>query len=70
MNPAGDQLAFASDLRRRLTLRKTPSQRMRDMRRLQETAWATLRRSPTGYAHFLRRNFKARAIAVHGPDVR
>jgi hypothetical protein len=69
VNPAGDPFAAAADFRRRFRLRQTPAERMRAMRRLQETAWAALRRSPDGYAHFLRRNFKARAIRV-SPDVR
>jgi hypothetical protein len=50
--------------RRKLAWRKTPEERMRDMDRLQERMWAILRSSPQGYAHFMRRNFKARAIDV------
>ena len=56
------QISARDNLRRQLNLWKTPSQRMAAMRELQKIAWATLRRSPAGYAHFLRRNFKARAI--------
>ncbi|HWE01213.1 MAG TPA: hypothetical protein VG326_02295 [Tepidisphaeraceae bacterium] len=43
---------------------KTPSQRMREMDALQEYSWKVLKSNPAGYAHFLRRNFKARAIDV------
>ena len=60
-------LAHRDQLRRKLAMQKTPAQRMRDMAQLQDEMWATLRRSPSGYAHFLRRNFKARAIPVPGP---
>ena len=64
------QLAARDRLRRKLALRKTPAQRVADMARLQEAMWATLRRSPEGYRHFLRRNFKARAISAPITDVR
>jgi hypothetical protein len=37
---------------------------MRDMMALQQATWDQLLRSPKGYAHFLRRNFKARAIDI------
>jgi len=40
------------------------------MTQIQKTMWATLRSSPEGYAHFLRRNFKARAIDVQNPNAR
>ena len=60
--------AVRDSFRRKLELRKTPAERMREFRRLQETSWEALRRSPQGYAHFLRRNFKARAIDVRGSD--
>lgn len=64
------QLAVRDRLREKLASQKTPSQRMQDMARLQETMWATLRQSADGYAHFLRRNFKARAISTPISDVR
>jgi len=64
------QLAARDRLRRKLPLRKTPAQRMADMAGLQEAMWATLRRTPDGYRHFLRRNFKARAISAPITDVR
>jgi ribosomal protein L32E len=66
MDDVNEQMALRDRLRRELWRRKTPQQRMRDMARLQESMWATLRRSPDGYAHFLRRNFKARAVLVQG----
>jgi hypothetical protein len=63
-----EQLARRDRLRRKLALAKTPAQRMQDMQKLQDRMFATLRSSPAGYAHFLRRNFKARAIPVRDPD--
>lgn len=67
MDDLAEQFARRDRLRRKLALEKTPEQRMRDMARLQERMWATLRSSPDGYAHFLRRNYKARAIKVRDP---
>lgn len=62
------QLAVHDRFRRRLSRAATPAQRLRDMARLQHAAWDLLRRSPAGYAHFIRRNFKARAtFAAHDP---
>jgi hypothetical protein len=40
----------------------TPEQRMEKMAKLQAQSWAVLRDSQKGYAHFIRRNFKARSI--------
>ena len=62
MDDIARQLSIRDQFRRKLALQKTPEQRMRDMARLQDEMWATFRRSPEGYAHFLRRNFKARSI--------
>ena len=59
-----DQLAIRDSFRKKLALRMTPSERMREMARLQEATWETLLRNPAGYAYFMRRNFKARAIDV------
>ncbi|HEY8749444.1 MAG TPA: hypothetical protein VIM11_15775 [Tepidisphaeraceae bacterium] len=58
------QLAIRDSYRRKLAMLKTPAERMRDMERLQAEMWARLRSSPEGYAHFLRRNYKTRAIPV------
>jgi hypothetical protein len=63
------QQAIRDRFQRKLSLQKTPEQRMRDMETLQATAWATLRRSPEGYAHFLRRNFRARAVRTRDQHV-
>jgi hypothetical protein len=63
MDDLAAQLARRDSLRRKLALLKTPQERMADMQRLQERMWATLRSSPNGYAHFLRRNFKARSVS-------
>jgi hypothetical protein len=64
MEDLNEQLARRDRMMRHLALQKTPEQRMRDMAKLQERMWSVLRANPTGYAHFMRRNFKARAIAV------
>jgi hypothetical protein len=54
--------------RRKQAARETYSERMQKMAILQDATWKTLRASPTGWAHFLKRNFKARAIDVSHPD--
>jgi hypothetical protein len=68
MDDLAEQLARRDRLRRALALQKTPEQRMEEMDILQKSMWETLMRSPEGYAHFLRRNFKARAIDVKDPN--
>lgn len=68
MDDISEQLAIRDSFRKKLELKKTPAERMREFRRLQKISWEALRRSPGGYAHFLRRNFKARAIDVRGSD--
>jgi len=62
------ELAKRDRYRRKLTLLKTPAERMADMARLQESAMALLRANPAGYAHFLRRNHKARAVSYREPN--
>jgi len=59
-----EQLARRDRFLRHQRLSETPAERMRAMAALQEATWNQLLRSPNGYAHFLRRNFKARAIDV------
>jgi hypothetical protein len=59
-----EQLALRDRMRRHLSAQKSPSQRLHEMAWRQRLAWNLLRRSPEGYARFLRRNFKARAIDV------
>jgi len=68
MTDAAEQLVNRDRLRRKLATRASPAERVRDLARLQEATWAILRSSPAGYAHFLRRNFKARAIQVRDPN--
>ena len=68
MTDPAQQLVRRDRLRRKLSESATPAERVRDLARLQEATWATLRSSPAGYAHFLRRNFKARAIEVRDPN--
>lgn len=63
-----EQFARRERLRKQLAARETYAQRMQKMAILQEASWNALQASPTGWAHFLRRNFKARAIDVAIPD--
>jgi hypothetical protein len=67
MNDLKEQFAFRDAFRRRHALRMTPAQRLAAMAQLQNSAWELLRRSPAGYAHFIRRNFKARAVTFVPP---
>jgi hypothetical protein len=64
MDEIGEQLAARDRYRRRMALQKTPEERMADMAQLQKAMWARLQSSPEGYTHFLRRNYKARAIPI------
>jgi len=64
MDHLSKQLAIRDRMRKRLTAQSTPAERLEKMLRLQRRAWDLLQQSPQGYAHFLRRNFKARAIAI------
>jgi hypothetical protein len=63
------ELARRDRYRRKLALLKTPEERLEEMGRLQERAMAMLRASPEGYAHFLRRNYKARAVSYRETSV-
>ena len=67
MDDIAAQLAARDRLRRHLEAKKTYSQRLREMAELQAATWQRLRQSPEGYAHFLRRNFKARSIPAPAP---
>jgi len=66
MDDLSEQLARRDRFLKHLASQATPSERLRDMARLQETSWEMLRRSPEGYVRFLRRNFKTRAIRAAG----
>jgi hypothetical protein len=68
MDDIAEQLAIRDRFRKKMIQRETPSERLRAMARLQQETWDALRSSPSGWAHFLRRNFKARAIDVRGSD--
>jgi hypothetical protein len=68
MDDISEQLARRDRFRLKMALLKTPEERMRDMDRLQERMWATMKSSPEGYAHFLRRNFKARSVHYKEPN--
>jgi hypothetical protein len=63
-----EQFALRHRMRKKLAARENHSERMQKMAALQEATWKALRASPTGWSHFLRRNFKARAIDVANPD--
>ena len=64
MDDLSEQLAIRDRMRKRLAAQSSPAERLEQMLRLQRQAWDLLRQSPQGYAHFHRRNLKARAIAV------
>ena len=40
----------------------SPRERLAEMQRLIDEAWAILEQNPAGKAHFLGRNFKARRV--------
>ncbi|HWE98081.1 MAG TPA: hypothetical protein VG269_29315 [Tepidisphaeraceae bacterium] len=48
MDDISEQLALRDSFRKKLEQNKTPAERMRDFRRLQESSWEALRRSPQG----------------------
>ena len=62
MSLPDEQLELRNRFMRSHYMRMTPTQRLAAMARLQDAAWQRLRQSPEGYAHFIRRNFKARAV--------
>jgi hypothetical protein len=68
MDDLTEQLSRRDRLRRKLAWAKTPEQRMREMAQMQARAWAVLRSNPKGYAWFMKRNYKARAIDVRDAD--
>lgn len=47
---------------RKGSLALSPRERLVEMQRLIDEAWALLEKNPAGKAHFLKRNFKARRI--------
>jgi hypothetical protein len=68
MDDIAEQLKIRDSFRRKMAALKTPRERMRDLAQLQNSTWAVLQRSPNGYAHFMRRNFKARSISLKGSN--
>ena len=62
MDDIAEQLARRDRVRRHYWQSLTFEQRLDAMSRHQARAWAILRSNPEGYAHFIRRNMKARAI--------
>jgi hypothetical protein len=65
MDDIAQQLARRDRVRRHYWQSLTHEQRLDEMSRLQARAWAILRSNPDGYAHFMRRNMKARAIPTN-----
>jgi hypothetical protein len=67
-----DDLARQLSARDRMIQRhraaQSPAERLAAMMRLQAASRELLRRSPEGYAHFLRRNFKARSVGARSAD--
>jgi hypothetical protein len=53
---------------KRRQMQMTPQQRMLEMRRMQARGVAILKQSPEGYARFIARNYKQRAIKVFDPN--
>ena len=70
MDDLVEQLARRDRYRRELAKRMTPGERMAAFEALEEHAWEVLRSNPAGYAWFMRRNFKARAIRVKDWDAK
>jgi hypothetical protein len=70
MDDISEQLARRDRYRRKLNWAKTPEQRVAEMWQHLKYADAVLRSNPAGYAHFLRRNHKKRAISALPTDAR
>ena len=68
MDDIAEQLAIRDRFLKRRQMLMTPEQRMEEMWRLQERGWNTLRSSPEGYARFIARNYKQRAIDPSGQN--
>jgi hypothetical protein len=59
-----EQFARRDRYRQHLESKKTPERRMAEMAQLQARAWKILQNSPDGYAWFMKRNYRSRAIQV------
>lgn len=70
MSDNADALMAREKAQREKNWRSTPEERMRQLAVLQETAFQWLRRSPKGYRHFLRRNYKSRRAEMIDGTVR
>ncbi|HEY8665926.1 MAG TPA: hypothetical protein VIL86_04630 [Tepidisphaeraceae bacterium] len=62
MTPASPNLSPRDRLMRRQAALLTPEERMARMEALQNACFAALQANPAGWEHFLRRNFKKRAV--------
>jgi hypothetical protein len=65
MDDIAEQLAIRDRFLRRRQAAMTPVERLVRMQELQAQAWEILRNSPEGYANFIRRNFRKRAVDPH-----
>jgi hypothetical protein len=65
IDPTADMLTARDRARRARDRALSPAERLAAMRQLIERSWGALERHPEGRAHFLRRNFRARAVTRH-----
>ena len=68
MDDMAEQFARRDRYRRKLAWAKTPEQRMTEFFERQARAAERMRQNPEGYAWFLRRNYKKRAIHIPKTD--
>jgi hypothetical protein len=68
MDDIAEQLAIRDRFLRNRWKQLSLEQRIAEMYRLQKRSWDLLRSSPTGYAAFMRRNMKQRAIDPWEPS--
>ena len=68
MTTEKDDMDAAINLRtqymRRLSEKRSPSERLAEFARLQQASFRLLRESPHGYEHFVRRNLESRRVEV------
>ena len=61
MNNEREALAARHRQQQARFLALSPQERLAAMQRLIDDSWAVLRRNPTGLAHFVKRNYRARS---------
>ncbi len=64
MDDIAQKLAVRDSFLRTLAAKQTPDDQMREMWRMQQTAWERLQRIPEAWDFYKRRQFKKRAIDV------